>query len=165
MCKNAMIKCFGCGGVVPDIDGDTHSYMLSTPGCWAVYGELLARSYADFAFPPEHRFIVDAYAVQHPGEKNNQAIHSVALHLIRLHAIFDLGRDIKFANSIMLNSTQHKDAYTWLEPPKFMGDITVVEVGNAKTVEEFQILARDWSFCAWMAWQRHHPIISEWANL
>lgn len=35
--------CVGCGGLFPEMDGPTHRYMESSPGCWAAYGEVLAR--------------------------------------------------------------------------------------------------------------------------
>lgn len=58
--------CIGCGGAVPDIAGPTHSYMRSSPGCWATYGEVCAQ-----VFGPEGRASdgrhMDCYAVQHSG--------------------------------------------------------------------------------------------------
>ena len=41
-----MIQCFACCALVPDIDGPTHKYMLSAPGCWKLYGEILAKEYS-----------------------------------------------------------------------------------------------------------------------
>jgi len=35
--------CFACGGTFRRRGGATHPYMRSTAGCWAAYGELLAR--------------------------------------------------------------------------------------------------------------------------
>lgn len=163
--QQKLVRCFGCGGLAPDMEGATHRYMLSTPGCWAVYGELLAKSYGEFHFPPVHQVIVDAYAVQHPGEKNSQAIHSVALHLIRLYRVFESGWDIQQASEIMLNATRYKDVYGWLEPPRFMGEITAVDVIKAVTVEDFQKLGTEWGLHAWKAWQKHHPTIRKWAML
>ena len=69
--------CLSCGGVFPDIDGPVHRYMKSSPGCWAVYGEVLAREYEDPYFFEVHRLTVDAYAVQHPGSTDRQSIQSV----------------------------------------------------------------------------------------
>ncbi len=60
--------CFSCGALVPATDGTTHDHMLSSPGCWAIYGEVLAREYERPAYMADHRLTVDAYAVQHPGE-------------------------------------------------------------------------------------------------
>src|SRR5215813_7857026 len=41
----ATVRCFGCGVAVPDIEGPTHRYMLSAPGCWARYGRPQAGGY------------------------------------------------------------------------------------------------------------------------
>ena len=139
--------------------------MLSAPGCWAAYGELLAKSYGEFNFPPAHRIIVDAYAVQHPGEKNDQAVHSVALHLIRLFNIFEIGYENEKANGIMSRSTQFKGIFTRLEPPSFLGGITAVDVAKAITFSEYQRIVNDWGLCAWRAWEIHHEIIRKWANI
>ena len=85
------------------VDGPTHRYIGASAGCWALYGEVLAREYGDYAlYVPVHRLTVDAYAAQHPGEASRRAVQSVAVHLIRLH--FRLERDLPHtqANALML---------------------------------------------------------------
>jgi len=62
-----LVRCFGCGGLFPDVSGPTHRYMEATPGCWAAYGEVLARQYVDAGYATAGQMTVDAYAVQHPG--------------------------------------------------------------------------------------------------
>ena len=76
--------CPGCGLVLPDHDGPVHDYIGASAACWQLYGRVLARDYGEFGMPDEHKFIVDAYAVQHPGENVPRARQSVGLHLIRL---------------------------------------------------------------------------------
>jgi Family of unknown function (DUF5946) len=66
--------CIGCG--VPAIDGPTHRYMESSPGCWHAYGEVLAQEYSDEAFRAAHRLTSDTCAVQHPGRPSPQSIRS-----------------------------------------------------------------------------------------
>jgi hypothetical protein len=84
--------CPGCGVVLPAVDGPIHRYMESSPACWAKYGEVLAREYSDPQLMEEcHRLTTDAFAVQHPGQPSPQSIQSVAIHLIALHAVLDLG--------------------------------------------------------------------------
>lgn len=80
-------RCFSCGGSYPASDGPTHRYMLSSPGCWAAYGTLLAREYQDTGlFAAVHRLTVDAYALQHPGDAAvGQARQSVWVHYAALH--------------------------------------------------------------------------------
>ncbi len=79
--------CFSCGAIVSDLEGLIHPYMLSSPGCWKIYGEILAKEYAPETYDPDpHRITVDTYAVTHPGVKEERrAIQSVTIHLIRLY--------------------------------------------------------------------------------
>ena len=41
-------SCFSCGAEVPKSDGPVHKYIDSSPGCWAAFGEVLARECSDF---------------------------------------------------------------------------------------------------------------------
>jgi hypothetical protein len=70
--------------LVPDVEGPVHRYLESSPGCWRLYGEVLAREYSDLAFWAAHRLTVDSYAVQHPGRSSPQTIQSVCVHLLSL---------------------------------------------------------------------------------
>lgn len=58
----ALAQCFSCGAEAENLSGATHQYLLSTSGCWAKYGELLAREYSDFSYMAVHNLTVDAYA-------------------------------------------------------------------------------------------------------
>src|SRR5436190_1879442 len=49
------VPCIGCGVLTPDADGPTHPYLGASPGCWAVYGEVLAREYGEY--PRQYVFI------------------------------------------------------------------------------------------------------------
>ena len=51
--------CSGCGARFPRTEGPVHPYMESSPGCWAAYGELLAREYGGAG---DHREAVKAWA-------------------------------------------------------------------------------------------------------
>ena len=42
----ALVLCPGCGASVPDVDCPVHAYIRSAPGCWQLYGEVLARGTA-----------------------------------------------------------------------------------------------------------------------
>ena len=70
MAGNEPVACDGCGGLFPPIDGPTHQYMESSPGCAAAAGMLFARHSKDFAaYFDVYRLATDAYAVQHPGDR------------------------------------------------------------------------------------------------
>lgn len=105
-----LLRCPGCGGLFAEVQGPTHRYMESSPGCWAAYGEAMARMYSDPAFFEYYRLAVDAYAVQHPGQPSRQSIHSVGVHLIRLHLLLDCGLASALANGVMLEAASSSTA-------------------------------------------------------
>lgn len=156
------VRCVGCGGLFPKIEGPTHRYMESSPGCWAAYGEILAREYGDASFAVAHRFGVDAYAVQHPGQPSPQSIQSVAVHLIRLCLLLEESADMSRANDLMLAATKMKKNFVWLTPPPSRGAITVADLRRARNAAEHVELERSWAQTAWEAWSTHHQTIRAW---
>lgn len=155
-------KCMGCGGQFPKIDGPVHRYMESSPGCWAAFGEVLAREYSDPTYFEVHRLSVDTYAVQHPGSPSRQSIQSVGLHLIRLSLFLEHGLLNENANAVMINAGKYKHSFIWLEPPDSLGLLTVADVVNARTVDEHKVSVRAWAQCAWEAWLPHHETVRTW---
>jgi hypothetical protein len=157
------VRCFGCGGEYPDVDGPTHRYMASTPGCWAIYGDILAR---EFNSPVEyfgvHRLTVDAYAVQHPGLNDRQSIQSVGFHLIRLCLFLEHGLTAEKANEAMLEAAGRKHEFFRLDPPASMGPITAADVHRAKSGSEHQAIVSEWAHYSWQAWADHHGTVRSW---
>jgi hypothetical protein len=94
--------CPGCRADLPNTLGPTHDYMLSSPACWALYGEILAREYSDYRFMRMHRLTVDTYAVQHPGIDVLAARRSVAVHLSRLYLLLERQWPMERANDVAL---------------------------------------------------------------
>lgn len=117
-----------CGGRFLDIDGPTRRYMESSPGCWACFGEILAREYSDLQYQRVHRLRVDAYAMQYPGQLSPSHIRSVALHAISLCTIFEKGADMEQATEIIRQAAKDKDRFKWLSPPSSKGALTVADV-------------------------------------
>ena len=136
--------------------------MESSPGCWAAFGEVLAREYSDPLYNEVHRLAVDAYAVQHPGHPSRQSIQSVGVHLIRLCLFFEHGLAAEDANDAMLAAAQAKHTFFWLEPPGPLGSITVADVNRAQTADEHEDAVKAWGSAAWDAWSIHHGIIRTW---
>lgn len=158
----SLVPCIGCGGLFPDIECPTHRYMESSPGCWAAYGEVLAREYSDPQYFEIHRLTVDTFAVQHPGQPSPQSIKSVAYHLVRLCLILERGLEMEHANDAMLAITKTKENFTWLTPPASMGSVTVADVFGAANADEHKRLVRSWAASAWEAWSPHHLVIHGW---
>jgi hypothetical protein len=136
--------------------------MESSPACWAAYGEVLAREYSDPAYLAVHRLGVDAYAVQHPGHPNPQAIQSVAVHLVRLCLLLERGLPMERANEAMLKASERKRGFVWLTPPVSLGTVTVADVRNAEGVEAHMAAVKRWAESAWAAWAPHHATIRNW---
>lgn len=159
-------RCLGCKGMFPDIEGPVHRYMESSPGCWAAFGEVLAREYSDQAYYEVHRLTVDSYAVQHPGKPSAQSIGSIAIHLIRLSLFLEHGLTEDKANDIMvkISKSGQKKNYYWLEPPTSLGKITVADVVTANSVEEHKVLVKSWAKSSWNAWKNHHHTIKSWTQ-
>src|SRR5437764_9967088 len=99
------VRCVGCGALVPATAGPTHRYLLSAPACWAMYGELIAGLFSDPAAAPYRQLCVDAYAVQHPGEPNEQAIQSVAGHLLSLYTTIELNAPVVASHRVLNRAT------------------------------------------------------------
>lgn len=156
--------CPGCGVVLAPHDGPMHRYLDSSPACWALYGEVLAREYADPAFFALHRLTVDPYAVQHPGRPSPQTVQSAALHLISLHVVLERGVSFDEAARLLPRAARDKSTYVWLEPPRTRGELTVAHVHAAQGVVDHLRRVRQWAECVWYAWADHHAQVRAWAQ-
>jgi hypothetical protein len=158
----AAVACVGCGALFEDFDGPTHRYMESSPGCWAVYGEVLAREYGDVSYAFLHRLTVDTYAVQHPGRPSPQSTRSVALHLMSLCLVLERGLERSRATAFLQTAAEPKGQYVWLDPPVARGAITVTDVHGSGDAAEHRRLVRIWAESTWSSWSRHHATIRAW---
>jgi hypothetical protein len=131
--------------------------MTSAPGCWERYGELLGVMAIDPTLKVARQFSSDAYAAQHPGTPNPQAIQSVAVHLLNMHGYLVRGRppDVpQFAG--------HKGAFRWLQPPSFASSRTVLHMPVSGSPAAISAAAREWAESVWMAWSAEHAQIAAW---
>jgi len=158
----AGVACRGCGATFETHDGPTHRYMESSPGCWAVYGEVLAREYSDPAYGSAHRLTVDAYAVQHPGRPSPQSIQSVALHLMSLCLVLERGVGPDRATAFLQSAAKDKGRFVWLAPPESRGSVTIKNVHAATNGADHGKLVRAWADSVWTSWAGHHPKVRAW---
>ena len=130
--------------------------MLSSPGCWADYGQVLAREYEDSAlFADAHRWTVDAYALQHPGlHGERRAFRSVRLHYVSLHLIFEHGRSHQAATAA-LGKLAALD-YQPLPTPPASFDITLSHVLAADASEHVERVEA-WARSAYLGWSELRP--------
>ena len=157
-----LTPCPDCGGLFPATGGPTHRYLGASPGCWACFGEVLAREYSDLAYYAVHRLTVDAYALQHPGQPAPQTIRSVALHAISLCAIFEQGAALGEAAGVIAQATRHKERFVWLPPPPSMGPLTIADVRPASDPDDHARRVRRWARSVYDAWAEHHLTIRRW---
>lgn len=157
--RQELEPCYGCGALVPRREGKAHDYIGASPGCWAVYGEVLEREYGDYeSYFDIHRLTVDAYAAQHPGEPSRRSVQSVAVHLIRLHLMLERELPPERANAAM-QLVSSKNDFAWLEPPESPGWLTVLHVREARDPAEHEARVREWAESVWEAWRGHHETI------
>jgi len=156
------VHCIGCGALVPDASSPVHRYIQSSPGCWTIYGDVLAREYSDPAYTGMHRLTVDTYAVQHPGTPSPQSTQSVAIHLLRLCLILEHGYSEVAAGKAMPILAQQKQLFCWLSPPASVGDKTVLHVWSAQDAAAHRQAVPEWADSAWRAWVAHHEQVRRW---
>ncbi len=137
--------------------------MESSAACWHRYGELLARDYSDPAYRTVHRLVVDAYAVQHPGQPSPQSIQSVAIHLMAFCVVFERHWDLDRATRLLgvAAATGH---YAWLAPPPTPAVLTVLHPLAATSAAGHATAVREWAHAAWQAWSAHHAQVRDWAT-
>jgi hypothetical protein len=136
--------------------------MLSSPGCWKLYGDILAKEYMPENYDAGvHRITADAYAVQHPGKPERRAIRSVNAHLMSLHAVLEKGLPGKEATALLRLAVEDEELqkqFRWLDPPSFAGTITAADVVQARDLAEHAELVRRWGASVWRAWKDKHGV-------
>ena len=168
MDKVSITSCRGCGIQLPEIapNDPTHLYMLSSPACWQLYGELLAWQYSDISYGKVHRLTVDTYAIQHPGDQHDQrARQSVSVHLASLYLIFIKNYNYTAATkAISAIIQQHRSKFPSLPIPEQLGQLTVQDVLKTKNSKQYQSVVERWAKASWEAWETQHPYIEQLVN-
>lgn len=149
--------CFSCGARVPESDVAPPDHVHASPGCWAVYGEVLAREYQNPALMANHQLTVDAYALQHPGDGKAEraARRSVYLHLIGICAVLEQELPAYRATDLIKEVAESGIEPRWFEPPGELGEVTVDDVHVAGPTGHLEAVER-WARSAWEAWSDHH---------
>jgi putative nucleotidyltransferase with HDIG domain len=155
--------CPGCGGVFAAVEGPVHAYMTSSPGCWAAYGEVLAREFADPAWRASHRLSVDAYAVQHARNRDRRNRQSVAIHLLSLCALLERGIGDADARALLSRAARGAREWPTLSPPARF-ETTVADVALARDAAEHLALVRRWAESAWSGWAHEHARVRAWLD-
>ena len=158
------IPCFSCGARCLNLEGDCHAYMLASPGCWAMFCEIMEREYTHVNYAKAHQFTVDAYAAQHVGMREDQrAVNSLHIHLASLHALFALGLPLHEAPTLRTQFSAYfkkKPPLSWLSPPANFGEYTVYELWENEDDQLHYDLSRRWAQSVWEAWSHQHEKIA-----
>lgn len=160
-----IVSCPGCGALTPDRDGPVHPYLGASAGCWADYGEVLAKEYSEFRYPSVHRLTVDAYSVQHPGTPSRRAIQSVTVHLVSLYLVLERGFSSEKATAGIRRVLEHRKRFVWLDLPSPIGSLTILDVRNATDFAQHERTVKRWAESVWQAWSPHHETVQRWAGL
>ncbi len=153
-----VIACIGCGRMVPDIEGPTHRYLESAPGCWAAYTSLPFGGMAGRADLPHGAMTVDAYAVQHPGRPGPSSTPSVWIHLAAMQLVLEGGWPADRLVDIRRAVADANDGWPWLTPPGSMGGTGAVDVTLAPAADVAAVV-RAWVDAAYGAWADCHPAV------
>lgn len=151
--------CPGCGVVLPTVTGTTHAYIGASPSCWAAYGDLLAREYANPDLMKVHRLTVDAYAAQHPGVPGRRSTQSVWVHLAGLYLTVERGLSSDFARQVIGKMASEARNLEWRTPPEQRGQCRVTDVLAAEGAASHQAAVFRWAEDVWRAWEPHHGVI------
>lgn len=183
------VECFGCKAVFEKQSDVQHyqfagigKYGIAVPECLASFFAVLSRESELFGYPPAHRLVVDAYAIQHPRRKEWQkkfeieprlvraSIQSVTVHLMMLYWAIEKNIDLHEIASItgrMLQKAREDNfEFIELEPPKDLGAIKVDQVkkiffAQELSLQEYTQLMWDWAQSAWDAWSYYHETIQK----
>lgn len=154
-----VIPCVGCGALVPDSDGPTHAYVGASPGCWAVFGEVLAGRYEVATGSASESMSTDTYMVQHPGVPERRSSQSVWVHLVALCLALEHGMAAGARIDAMRRMLAPGTTFSWLEPPASVGPMTILDIRDAAGPTARAAAIARWAETTWAAWEPHHVAI------
>ena len=153
--------CPGCGLTAPAFDGPTHPYMVSSPACWAAFGELVAADYSSPERMAWHQVVVDAYAAQHPGNGDDRRqVQSVGLHLMTLCLFLEHDTDPSLGSELH-NRMIRRPAFHRLERSG-PGALTVMHVPTTGPADTARHAAYEWGADVWQTYTDAHTTVHAW---
>jgi hypothetical protein len=135
--------------------------MSSAPGCWALYGELVARGIGWGTNRGTVQLATDAYAAQHATNPDPRNRQSVAVHLMSLGATFELGLAPGRTTALIGGWTHRVGGYPALISSTIHGDLTVAQALDADGAAASGRAIERWARSVWEGWSDHHAAIRE----
>ncbi len=155
--------CPGSGLSTGTSGGRAPAEHVASAACWALYEQLLARSYANGTYRPVHQIVVDAYAAQHAGRKGRPEVQTVALSLMTLGLFVENDVDPTRGPSLHKQMVARPPNFTWLDPPDQRHLMTVSDVLAARDPVEHRDFVHEWGRQVWLGWTPHHATIRAWS--
>lgn len=170
MTKIERERCPDCKVELPKLSADapTHRYLGASASCWALFSNIHNAGEPPIAPHPLMSLFIDAYAAQHHGVPSPQAINSVAVHLLTLHAVLTQQLDVSQALWVRRRALENKatgkhERFHWLTPPDFAGCVTVLDIANAPTPEGRAETAVSYIHQVYERWAKEHsPTLTQW---
>ena len=94
-----------------------------------------------------------------------RSIQSVAVHLKSIYLVLEKGYGFEKATEAMREVLARQPGFVWLDPPPSLGEITVLDVVEARGLAEHIEVVGRWARSAWEAWALHHEAIRRWSCL
>ncbi len=177
-------KCWGCHtNFLRQYDIDLYQYQFSglarygvvSLECTAALCSVLDKEREWAEYPPIHRLLVDAYAVCHPPHFDIQqkleveprliraSMQSIGIHLIALYLAFEKKIPLQEISNCMrkILDSDIKLEELQFAAPSYFGPMSIVDIDQAQTFEEYEKLVEQWARLMWQSWSEHHAIIAK----
>jgi hypothetical protein len=156
--QDTPIACPQCGARTPDIDGPSHPYMVSSPGCWRAFAELQADELTRFGYLPAHGPAVDVYAATHGGDGSQRRDRqSVCLHLMAICLLLETDRGPEARMTLLREMTATKVDWPTLRRPPGIPSLNLQHAAAAVGVEDYSTRVDQWAHTVWDFWTPEHP--------
>ena len=156
--QDTLSACPRCGAMTPDIDGPTHPYMVSSPGCWRAFAALQSDELTRFGYPPVHGLAVDAYAATHGGDASQRRDRqSVCLHLMAICLLLETDRGPAARMTLLREMTATKVDWPTLRRPPGTPSLNLQHAAAAVDVEDYSTRVDQWARAVWDFWTPEHP--------
>jgi hypothetical protein len=135
--------------------------MTSSPGCWKLFGDVIAADFSDPLRMASHQVVVDAYAAQHPGVGDDpRQVQSVGLHLMTLCLFLEHDADPALGPELHRRMIR-RPAFHRLHRSG-PGSLTVQLVPLSGPVDVARRAAFEWATDVWQTYAEEHATVTAW---
>lgn len=146
-------RCAGCG---LEVEGGTE-------GCHAIFEEMVGRDFSDVRYGRTHRFLVDAYCLQHP-DRYCVSAESLAAHLCAMCQSIERGGSRAEINERLRRWLDGPGRMAKPDLPPSRGSLTIASVRDAADPEAHAAAVERWAADIWSAYAPLHRIARTWLD-